>query len=45
MDLQGPNNFIILIAVSIQIFPLIIFSDSGDPISISRERNWVPKTP
>ena len=35
----------ILIAVSVQIFPLIIVSDSREPIFNSRDPNRVPKTP
>jgi len=35
----------ILIVVSVQTFPVIIFSDSGDPIFNSRGPNRVPNTP
>jgi len=57
MDLQGPEkfptkfqsihyyHFIILIAVYVQILPLIIFSDSRDPIFNSRDLNRVSETP
>jgi len=35
----------ILIAVSVQIFPLVLFSDSREPIFNSRNPNQLPKTP
>jgi len=40
MDLYGPEK--ISIAVSIQLFPLIIFSDSKSPICNLRDPNRVP---